>query len=104
MTSSGSRSATKLRTNDTFLDYLFVSPEQMRQGIGSRLMRQVAIASIETYPERGLWLWVRERNIEARRFYERLRATNAGSEMITTYEGIPAKMLRMYWGDPRGLV
>lgn len=85
----------------THLDNLHASPEQKRRGVGKALMKRIATASLVEFPERGLWLWVYERNIEARQFYEHLGAVNLGSKMVPTPDGLSAKMLRMHWADPR---
>jgi ribosomal protein S18 acetylase RimI-like enzyme len=87
----------------TWLDNLHISPERKRGGLGTTLIRRIAAASLEASPEAGLWLLVFEGNTEARNFYERLGGVNTGSEMIRTYDGTLAKMVHMYWADPRGL-
>jgi GNAT superfamily N-acetyltransferase len=52
--------------NDAWLDQLYVDPDWVNQGIGSRLMN----IGMERRPE-GLDLWTFQTNHGARRFYER---------------------------------
>ena len=48
-----------------WLDHLYVSPEAQRRGLGSSLLK----AAMEAND--SLSLWVFQRNLDARRFYER---------------------------------
>jgi putative acetyltransferase len=49
-----------------FMEHLYVSPEHQRRGIGSELMQRAK----ERHPS-GFRLWVFQRNVGARDFYER---------------------------------
>lgn len=60
----------------TFIDNLHVRYENKRQGIGRRLMQEVARWSLKQYPDAGLYLGVLEKNYPARQFYESLGAKN----------------------------
>jgi GNAT superfamily N-acetyltransferase len=55
----------------TLLDNLHVLPEFQRQGIGFRLMSEIAFWCHEQSPGEGLFLWVIEANSRARNFYQR---------------------------------
>jgi len=54
----------------TLLDNLHVSQEFQRQGIGARLMREIAFWCDRELAGEGLFLWVLEPNMAARSFYE----------------------------------
>jgi ribosomal protein S18 acetylase RimI-like enzyme len=81
----------------TFLDNLHVDPEHKRQGIGAQLMGRVASWSAAAYPGQGIYLWVLESNHAARRFYERLGAETAGSDIWNPPDGTALPKLRMVW-------
>lgn len=55
----------------TLLDNLHVDQMFQRQGIGARLMGEIASWCYNELPGEGLFLWVLEPNILARNFYER---------------------------------
>jgi len=55
----------------TLLDNLHVDQAFQRQGIGARLMGEIASWCYNELPGEGLFLWVLEPNILARNFYER---------------------------------
>jgi len=62
----------------SLIDNMHVAPEKQRQGVGSQLMAH-AFAWLRThFPVNSVYLWVMERNNPARRFYEKLGASNAG--------------------------
>lgn len=63
----------------TFLDNIHVRPGLHGQGIGATLMRGIASRSLARHPGAGLYLHVLEQNDNARRFYERLGATDVGA-------------------------
>lgn len=60
----------------TLLDNLHVRRERHRHGTGTGLVSRVATWCRANYPDCGLYLWVLEQNDRARRFYERLGATD----------------------------
>jgi ribosomal protein S18 acetylase RimI-like enzyme len=84
----------------TFLDNLHVAKGHEAQGIGTRLMGEVASWSAEAYPLQGIYLWVLESNIPARRFYERLGGENAGSGLWDAPDGCALPKLRIVWRRP----
>lgn len=56
------------------LDNLHVDPDQHRHGIGRQLVIETMKWSAISYPGRGLFLWVLEKNARAQAFYESIRA------------------------------
>lgn len=83
----------------TFIDNLHVRQDKKRQGIGKRLMQEVAHWSQRKYPGAGLYLSVLEPNLPARRFYERLGATNHASRLWEPPGGGEVVDLRYVWTD-----
>lgn len=65
----------------TLLDNLHVYRERQGQGIGKRLMTEVAKWCVRAYPERGLYLGVLEQNSHAQTFYKSLGAADVGGEL-----------------------
>ena len=63
----------------TYLDNLHVLGEWQGTGVGRGLMARVVAWCVDRYPDSGLYLLVLEQNERARRFYERLGATDAES-------------------------
>ncbi len=61
----------------SYIDNLHVTSGSMERGIGTLLMGHVAEWLLIRYPQSGVYLWVFEANTRARRFYERLGASNA---------------------------
>jgi GNAT superfamily N-acetyltransferase len=58
----------------TLVDNLHVRPDRHGQGIGKRLLAEVAGWCQTEHTGSGLYLWVLEQNSRARRFYESLGA------------------------------
>ena len=87
----------------TFLDNLHVVPELKRQGIGALLIGEVAGWSARTYPGRGVYLWVLESNLAARRFYARVGGEDAGSDLWTPPDGSALPKLRIAWRNAEAL-
>jgi GNAT superfamily N-acetyltransferase len=56
----------------TLLDNLHVKPTLHRHGLGRKLVAAAARWTRENYPERGLFLWVLDRNERGRAFYAAL--------------------------------
>lgn len=79
------------------LDNLHVLPARKEQGIGSKLIAHVAFWCSETYPGKGLYLWVFERNTQATRFYERLGGVAVGNTVWIAPDDTPVKELRYAW-------
>lgn len=88
----------------TLLENLHVSGAVMRQGIGARLMADVAAWSLQAHPGAGIYLWVLVPNLPARRFYERLGALNAGEDVWLPPDGGAVPKLRYVWPDPATLL
>jgi len=81
----------------TFLDNLHVLPELKRRGIGAQLMGEVASWSARNWPGQGIYLWVLESNLAARRFYAQLGGEDAGSDLWTPPDGSALPKLRIAW-------
>jgi ribosomal protein S18 acetylase RimI-like enzyme len=81
----------------TFLDNLHVRSEMFGQGIGKRLMADVAAWSLRRHPECGMHLLVLESNARARRFYESLGAFDAEGTLIFDSPGGQVHSRRYVW-------
>jgi GNAT superfamily N-acetyltransferase len=81
----------------TLLDNLHVSQDFQRQGIGARLMRHIASWCQTEFAGQGLFLWVLEPNVKARRFYEHLGAIKAGEEVWLSPDGGKIPSLCYAW-------
>ena len=81
----------------TMLDNLHVLPSGRGEGIGSKLIAHVACWCSETHPGKGLFLWVFDRNVQARRFYERLGGMVVGNTVWTAPDDTSVKELRYTW-------
>jgi GNAT superfamily N-acetyltransferase len=88
------------------LDNLHVSGAHHRRGIGSRLLALTAEAVVGRPQVTGLYVWVLERNVDARAFYEARGGMPAGREAVTPPGGIADRLrgspvkLRYAWPDP----
>ena len=82
------------------IDNLHVSPDCHRRGIGAVLMGHAAKWLGDAYPGLGVYLWVMSANEQARRFYERLGAKNAGITIKPDPGGGNAPNCRYVWQDP----
>ena len=71
----------------TLLDNLHVSREFQRQGIGAKLMHEIASWCRVELPGEGLFLWVLEGNRQARRFYEQLGAIKVNEDFWHAPDG-----------------
>lgn len=83
----------------TLLDNLHVDPTLKHQGIGRRLMAEVAMWCSAELPGQGMYLWVLEPNLPARRFYERLGGVNTGRDVWNAPDGQSIPELRYSWED-----
>jgi ribosomal protein S18 acetylase RimI-like enzyme len=83
----------------TLLDNLHVSREFQRQGIGAKLMREIASWSQAEFPGEGLFLWVLEPNWPARHFYEDLGAVRVGEDVWASPDGGSISSLCYAWKD-----
>ncbi len=81
----------------TFIDNLHVVSARKRQGIGRRLLTEIARWSNHHYPDAGLYLGVLAPNTAARRFYEALGATNRESCLWEPPGGGEVVDLRYAW-------
>jgi len=83
----------------TLLDNIHVRRERHRQGTGTRLVSEVARWCRANYADCGLYLWVVAQNHQARRFYERLGATDRGGELRAPSAGggEPRDVRRYAW-------
>ena len=82
----------------TLLDNLHVRDYTQRLGVGTRLMAETAAWLEEHDYTSGLYLWVLEDNIPARRFYDSLDGRLSGSGV--SHEGggsVPS--LRYWWPE-----
>lgn len=87
----------------SLLDNLHVSHTHRRKGIGSVLIERAGSWLVSAYPDCGVYLWVLESNEGARRFYERLGATNAGAVEMENAGGGTARSCRYVWERPEAL-
>lgn len=81
----------------SLIDNLHVAKSAKRSGIGTSLMRRAGVWLAETHPTQGVYLWVLESNISARRFYERLGARNAGVSTMEVQGGAIVRSCRYVW-------
>ncbi len=86
------------------LDNLHVAPDRKRRGIGRRLVAEVARWTVEHAPGSVLYLWVLEKNVEARGFYRVLGATERDVEDHRVADGSCQPALRCEWVEPRVLL
>lgn len=87
----------------TLLDNLHVRRDLQRKGAGARLIAGVAAWCRTHYPQSGLYLWVLEQNQQARRFYERLGAADAGGDVWVPPGGGSVPRRRYAWSDLEAL-
>jgi hypothetical protein len=87
-------------TFGSFLDNLHVIPHSTRQGIGRRLLGEVAGRLVRGKTPGGLYLWVIEKNSRARRFYAKAGATEVETVAMPMADGTHQVEVRCYWPDP----
>lgn len=83
----------------TLLDNLHVSHDFQNQGIGARLMMHIASWCQEELAGEGLFLWVLESNLQARRFYENLGGARLGEEVWQSPDGGAIPSLCYAWSN-----
>ena len=88
----------------TMLDNLHVSTSQKGKGIGRKLVRDIAFWCDRSYPSKGLYLWVFEQNIPARRFYELLEGVVVGEAHWSAPDGTVVKEIRYAWKNITELI
>jgi ribosomal protein S18 acetylase RimI-like enzyme len=81
----------------SYLDNLHVAPGYTSKGIGRKLLSEIARRLINDGSHSGLYLWVFEQNVRARRFYERTGAQVVGSERRLAADGQHLDLVRCYW-------
>jgi GNAT superfamily N-acetyltransferase len=86
----------------SLLDNIHVRREGHRRGTGTRLVSEVARWCRANYGDCGLYLWVIAQNHQARRFYERLGATDRGGALRAPSAGggEPCNVRRYAWAAP----
>lgn len=87
----------------SYIDNLHVAQDYKRRKVGNSLMTHAANWLEQRYPKIGVYLWVMEANIAARRFYERLGASNAGTLEKRDPAGGSAPNCRYVWSRPKEL-
>jgi ribosomal protein S18 acetylase RimI-like enzyme len=88
----------------SLIDNLHVAHATKRRGIGSHLMTHAFGWLAQHYANSGVYLWVMQSNQSARRFYEKLGASNAGViDKPNPTGGGSARNCRYVWGAPKQL-
>jgi len=87
----------------SYIDNLHVSHESRGRKAGAVLMAHAAKWLNDRHPHAGVYLWVMEANGPARRFYERLGASNAGIVDKRDPAGGSAPSCRYVWKNPQYL-
>ena len=83
----------------TLLDNLHVISSIQRSGFGTMLMKEAAKRSYEKDEYSKFYLWVLELNTNARRFYEKLGATNYETIDKKNIDGSVSKACRYTWNS-----
>ena len=86
-------------TFGSFLDNLHVVPQSTGQGIGMRLLSEVAGRLIADKVPGGLYLWVIEKNSRARKFYAKAGAVEVERVELPMPDGSRLAEMRCYWPD-----
>lgn len=85
------------------VDNLHVTPERQGRGIGRRLIAAAAEWVAAREPNATVYLWVFEKNVAARRFYQQLGATETEVETRDTPDGGSVPAVRCQWTTPHAL-
>jgi ribosomal protein S18 acetylase RimI-like enzyme len=88
----------------SLIDNLHVRYDTQMQGVGRRLMREAAVWFNLHYPDRGVYLWVMQKNTNAQGFYERLGGTNREAVTRPNTGGGSAHVFRYVWDNPAALL
>jgi len=88
----------------TLLDNLHVRHEYQGRGIGAKLMSEVAKWCGAELPGEGIFLWVLEPNMQARRFYERRGAAYVDRDLWSSPDGGSIPCIRFAWKNVRELI
>jgi GNAT superfamily N-acetyltransferase len=81
----------------TLLDNLHVRQDFQQQGVGASLMLQIASWCQTKFAGEGLFLWVLEPNLKARRFYEHLGAIKVKEDVWQSPDGGETPSLCFAW-------
>lgn len=87
----------------SLIDNLHVAAAYQGTGLGAKLMADAGRWCCERYPDVGVYLWVFEANLSARRFYERLGGRNHETVVQPDPGGSSAPCCRYVW-DHAGLL
>jgi GNAT superfamily N-acetyltransferase len=83
----------------TLLDNLHVVPELKGQGLGRRLISMIAAKVLQNASKPMLHLWAYEKNVGARRFYERLGGVATACEEEPALDGTRLNAVRYFWAQ-----
>lgn len=85
------------------LDNLHVVPHLKGKGLGRQLMTAVAERVWRSNPSGRLHLWAYEKNLAARRFYERLGGADTLRHAELALDGTQVNAVRYCWSELSGL-
>lgn len=88
----------------SLLDNLHVLADYKGQGLGTQLLKAAAAWAYRQDPAIPFYLWVYAKNESARKFYERLGATNTQTQVIDNPGGGQAAACRYVWRQVDQLV
>jgi hypothetical protein len=88
----------------SFLDNLHVLPHLVGQGIGRQLLTEVARRLAADRIAGGLYLWVIEQNIRARRFYKSAGGIEVERAILSMPDGASLAETRCHWPNPASLL
>lgn len=83
----------------TLLDNLHVVPELKGRGLGRRLISAIAAKVLRNASKPMLHLWAYEKNLGARRFYERLGGVETAREEEPALDGTRVNAVRYFWNQ-----
>jgi ribosomal protein S18 acetylase RimI-like enzyme len=83
----------------TLLDNLHVAQEAQGSGIGKRLLKECAGRICQEGERHKMYLWVYERNENARRVYEHLGGRNEETIEVENVDLTTARICRYCWED-----
>jgi GNAT superfamily N-acetyltransferase len=85
---------------NALVENLHVVPDRQGQGFGRRLLAEAARWVVTRAPTASLYLFVMERNVDARRFYKSLRAVEHAGYEREMPDGTRHPSIRCEWADP----
>jgi len=88
----------------TLLDNLHVRHEYQGRGIGAELMSEVAKWCSAELSGEGIFLWVLEPNMQARRFYERRGGIRIDGDLWSSPDGGSIACIRFAWKNVHDLI